>query len=169
MDIITCKAAKAKGLKHYFTGRPCKYGHVDVRYVTGGCATCQREHTKKCYAKHSQQKNKQTCEWREANRDGARAIQRAYYARNSNKIRAEQTLIRAKRLQRVPPWCEKDIILQFYLLCPEGMQVDHELPLQGEFVSGLHVLDNLQYLTEGDNKAKRHFVDLEEYNKCISI
>lgn len=37
-------AAKAAGLKHYFTGKPCKRGHIDRRYVASFCCmTCQRE------------------------------------------------------------------------------------------------------------------------------
>ncbi len=45
MDVISRKAAKAAGLKHYFTGKPCKRGgHIDKRYVASFCcATCARE------------------------------------------------------------------------------------------------------------------------------
>jgi hypothetical protein len=32
-EIITRTAAKAQGLKHYFTGKPCNRGHVAERYV----------------------------------------------------------------------------------------------------------------------------------------
>jgi len=28
-DVVTRKEAIAKGLKYYFTGKPCKHGHVD--------------------------------------------------------------------------------------------------------------------------------------------
>ena len=165
MEILSCKEAKIKGLKHYFTGRPCKHGHIDIRYVTGGCATCQRLHTKKSYDKHSKQKNQETVEWRRQNRESARLIQRNYYEKNSNKIRSEQTKIRAARLLRVPLWSEVKQIETFYLNCPIGFQVDHIIPLQGKFVSGLHVIKNLQYLTESENKTKRNKIDLEELNK----
>lgn len=165
MDIISCKDAKAQGLKHYFTGKPCKYGHIDIRYVTGGCATCQREHTQKSYAKYSKKKNQEALEWKRNNRDKARQLQRDYYARNANKVRAGQSYARAKRMLRIPIWSELDGIAVFYANCPEGLQVDHIIPLQGELVSGLHVLNNLQYLTESDNKAKRNRIDLEDLNK----
>ncbi|MGT2429370.1 hypothetical protein ACU4HD_12665 [Cupriavidus basilensis] len=39
----------------------------------------------------------------------------------------------------------------FYAACPEGMQVDHAVPLNGVFVSGLHVSWNLQYVTPEEN------------------
>ncbi|MEY9198704.1 hypothetical protein ABIA16_003820 [Sinorhizobium fredii] len=35
--------ARERGEKHYFTGEPCKYGHVDIRYTSSGeCAECTR-------------------------------------------------------------------------------------------------------------------------------
>lgn len=45
MRPISRKAAKAAGLKHYFTGKPCKRaGHIDRRYVCSFCCvTCARE------------------------------------------------------------------------------------------------------------------------------
>lgn len=41
MEIISIRAAEAAGLKHYFTGKPCKYGHVAPRYIsTWKCVPC---------------------------------------------------------------------------------------------------------------------------------
>ena len=42
-EIISRKEALKKGLKRYFTGEPCKYGHIDERGVNSGCITCGRE------------------------------------------------------------------------------------------------------------------------------
>jgi hypothetical protein len=40
-EIILRKDAIALGLKKYFTGRPCKHGHITVRDVASrGCMTC---------------------------------------------------------------------------------------------------------------------------------
>ena len=42
-EIISRKDAKAKGLAHYFTGKPCKHGHTDIRRSTNGlCRACER-------------------------------------------------------------------------------------------------------------------------------
>jgi 5-methylcytosine-specific restriction endonuclease McrA len=51
MTPITRKAAKAAGLKYYFTGKPCKRaGHIDRRYVAQfGCMTCVREKAKELF------------------------------------------------------------------------------------------------------------------------
>lgn len=43
MDIITRDKAKELGLRLYFTGKPCKHGHVCDRYVGGKwCVECRR-------------------------------------------------------------------------------------------------------------------------------
>ena len=42
MDIISKKEAKEQGSIFYFTGKPCKYGHLSYRMVTGGvCRECR--------------------------------------------------------------------------------------------------------------------------------
>lgn len=47
---ITRKAAKAAGLKYYFTGKPCKRGHIDKRFVSSfWCLTCGREKAKEAF------------------------------------------------------------------------------------------------------------------------
>jgi hypothetical protein len=66
---------------------------------------------------------------------------------------------RAAKLQRTPAWLdskELDLINDFYMNCPNGYQVDHIIPLQGLTVSGLHVLNNLQYLSVSENASKKN-------------
>lgn len=44
MNIISLKEAVNKGLTRYFTGKPCKYGHVSERLVAGRkCLECHLE------------------------------------------------------------------------------------------------------------------------------
>lgn len=61
---------------------------------------------------------------------------------------------RSAKLKRTPTWADLGEIKEFYKNCPEGFHVDHIIPLQGDNVSGLHVLENLQYLPELDNLTK---------------
>lgn len=43
MKIILRKDAKVEGLKRYYTGKPCKHGHIDERTVSSGrCVECDR-------------------------------------------------------------------------------------------------------------------------------
>lgn len=42
-ELITRKEAKSLGLKRYFSGKSCKYGHIEERYVnSGGCCQCSK-------------------------------------------------------------------------------------------------------------------------------
>ena len=54
MQIISRAEAKAKGPKRYFTGKPCKCGHVAERQVLNAtCVDCQRAANKKSRLKKS--------------------------------------------------------------------------------------------------------------------
>ena len=43
VEIITRETARANGVSHYFTGKPCKYGHVAPRLVcNAACTECAK-------------------------------------------------------------------------------------------------------------------------------
>lgn len=67
---------------------------------------------------------------------------------------------RAAKLQRTPTWSDLEKIKEIYNNCPEGHHVDHIIPLQGEKVSGLHIPENLQYLTVEENLKKGNKFDV---------
>lgn len=60
----------------------------------------------------------------------------------------------AAKLERMPTWVDREAIKEVYRNRPEGMEVDHIIPLRGRTVSGLHVAENLQYLTRKENARK---------------
>ena len=61
---------------------------------------------------------------------------------------------------RTPPWANLDLIKDIYANCPKGYHVDHIYPLRGEYVSGFHVENNLQYLPAIDNIKKGNRIEL---------
>jgi hypothetical protein len=51
--ILSHEEAMALGLKRYFTGQPCKRGHIAERYVRSGiCSKCARENFRRWYAEN---------------------------------------------------------------------------------------------------------------------
>lgn len=74
MEIISRKEALAKGLPRYFTGKPCKHGHVAER--SAGCGKCIACHL--LWAKG----------WRKANPEKQKAKFRSWYSANTEKNKA---------------------------------------------------------------------------------
>lgn len=62
--------------------------------------------------------------------------------------------------ERTPLWAELSLIETFYKNCPEGYHVDHIIPLRGKHVSGLHTINNLQYLLADENRLKSNSYDI---------
>src|SRR5205807_3410513 len=79
---------------------------------------------------------------------------RLYYHKNLKVERARRNARRSRMKLATPPWADMDAIRKFYQACPPGQEVDHALPLKGRRVSGLHVLENLQYLAMSANRRK---------------
>lgn len=81
MEIIDRKTARDLGLKHYFTGVPCKNGGVGERAVRNGGCVCDR-----CKALAA---DKQRARY--ASDPGKHKLsQQRYYAKNSDKLRQER-------------------------------------------------------------------------------
>jgi 5-methylcytosine-specific restriction endonuclease McrA len=64
--------------------------------------------------------------------------------------------IRAQKLNRLPAWADEQKIEQVFRDAPDGLEIDHIVPISGELVSGLHVENNLQYLTTKENASKHN-------------
>lgn len=132
-------AAREAGMKRYTSGRACPAGHVGERFVSNcGCVQCLLEQSKRAHAERREVRNAK-CR-RYAKEHAAENRERSSAARYGS--------------TRVPPWADRKAIQDFYRACPDGMVVDHIIPLQGDLVCGLHVLENLQYLTPLENAVK---------------
>ena len=83
MDIISRKEAIARGLDYYFTGKPCKRGHIDKRKTQQcGCVSCDRDYYKE---------NKETIigrvsKWQKENKDHRAEYMSTYRSDNLERL-----------------------------------------------------------------------------------
>lgn len=118
MEIISRQAAIADGRRTYFSGRPCKRGHISEMHVNEGCLQCKkdrrrpldpnlakarwaayasknRERIRTAYAEYCEKNktkiNAKSAKWRETNRDKAIAASKAW--REENLGRAKEMVL----------------------------------------------------------------------------
>ena len=177
--------AKATGAKYYFTGEPCKHGHIAPRKTKGACVECLKNEWAQALetrAEYFKEYNKS---------DAGQKAKREYYARNKDTVIAaaqarpddaknqykkkykhanpdlyrELVSLRRRRFRdATPKWLSAEQRMEIrlkYRLAIElsratGVRhaVDHEVPLQGEDVCGLHVPWNLRVITQDENLKK---------------
>lgn len=67
VSLIDRKTAKANGLAYYFTGKPCKHGHIDLRRVDScACKTCDVLRAKAHHKANPLKANLASKKWRES-------------------------------------------------------------------------------------------------------
>ena len=136
----TCKDSKPLSEFHIDTSH--KYGRSNK------CKVCKSSYKKTWYEIHKAE----------------RALKDAIWSKNNlDKKRAYRAKRRAAINNRTPKWVDiksiQDIYKKAHIMSLEnGIQyeVDHIIPLQGETVSGLHTLDNLQIIPMVDNRKKAY-------------
>jgi len=160
---MTSVRAKAKqdNKKHYFTGIPCKNGHIDKRQTNDGvCMACAREKFAKWVQLNREKFLERKFLTNEKRRIQAKLFTKQWKLKNPEKRNALEANRRAAKLQRTPSWADKEQIGMWYsvaeVLSRGGVEfhVDHIVPLQGKEVCGLHSHDNLQVLPWFENLRK---------------
>jgi hypothetical protein len=177
MKIITRIEAKQIGSKKYFTGKPCKRGHVCERTVHDRtCVECKKLHNKsettKIYQKKYRKwfhktdkykKSRKACHARKYIRDKEKMLagSKRWKDNHPDKLREYSDLRNTLKERQIPGWCEKELISILYLKRDElneryglNLEVDHIIPLNSKTVSGLHCWHNLQLLDKNANCSK---------------
>jgi hypothetical protein len=86
MNIVTLKEAREKGLVHYFTGKPCKYGHVAERLTCNKtCCVCRKSIDSRSYQKHRESRLGKVKSYYDSNAEKIKQYQRHYGSKPENK------------------------------------------------------------------------------------
>ena len=134
----TRKEAKKTGSKYYFTGQPCKHGHIAARKTKGACVECLKvEWTKGnktradyfCEYNRREDVKDRKNEWYQENRKAVieaaatrpahvlREYRNAWKVNNKTQIRADTKARRRKHREATPTWLtrkQKSEIRQLY-------------------------------------------------------
>jgi len=92
--------------------------------------------------------------WRKNNPEKFDACRKKWRADNPEYYKKKNRRDQAARRAAQPKWADRERIKEIYANCPEGQEVDHIIPINGGIVCGLHVPENLQYLSADENKRK---------------
>jgi len=105
----TAKEARDVGSRYYFTGAPCKHGHIAKRSTsTGNCYECGRISSSENSKKNRERRNESTRRWRENNREKYLELNR----NNVNRIRlrdpeAARMALRERYRKEPEKWKER--------------------------------------------------------------
>lgn len=124
------------------SNKKCRKGlHVWDRESFKQCQECKKDRRTSDVGR--QKSTQEAKEWRAKNMPHVRVYRNEYKT-------AHRRIVK----RNTPKWADLKAIENFYLNCPKGYEVDHVIPFKGKNVSGLHVLNNLQYLTPSENRRK---------------
>lgn len=160
---ICSKCNQTKSYEHFHKGKNYKDGYVNV------CKQCksdirkqyynenklkEADNAKRYYVKNQKRLIQYSQHWRDSNPEYNKKYSQKWRKENKLHKRQQRAKERSDKFKATPKWANLDKIKEFYLNCPEGYQVDHIIPLKGRNVCGLHVENNLQYLTKIENLQK---------------
>jgi hypothetical protein len=116
------------------------------------------------YADNAEKVKASVYEYRRNNKAKIKIASRLRYLETKVAMRPTRAQNAASRKKRTPKWLtdtDRKAMISIYETCAmltkttgTKHEVDHILPLQGEYVSGFHVPANLQILTQFENRSK---------------
>lgn len=154
------KICRKCGIEKPFTQFYKKTGTVDN--LDFRCKSCRKEYSYARYQVETERIKTRMREYYSENVNEAKDRAERWRKANPQKYRASKAKYRAAKLQATPMWADHEAIALIYMNCPNGMHVDHIIPLQSDLVCGLHWEQNLQYLNGTANIAKgnRYWPDM---------
>ena len=148
--------ALRQGVTYYFTGKPCKHGHLSERFAQNrNCREClrirNRARTKQNYwvdygdAEYKERKRRNASKYYHT-RSHKRAVRQRRFFEKASRVATSQGVTELRRLRLEAQLLSIDTGVKH--------EVDHIIPLIHDRVCGLDVPGNLQILTKRQNRRK---------------
>lgn len=182
-EIISRDDARARGLKRFFTGTPCRRGHISERYVADyTCIECthmawRRASVKDYDQKHKDDRKKYSKKWRDENRDISNAHSRRWAKEHPEEHAMRARLRRSRQRNAGGSHTVEEIkalLSKQKFKCAacskrvaDSYEVDHIVPLSK---GGSNDIRNLQILCISCNRrknAKDPFVWAQENGRLL--
>ncbi|GAA0586444.1 hypothetical protein ACFQH5_20410 [Halomonas salifodinae] len=171
VHIISKRKAAALGMKRYFTGKPCRKGHVSEMSVKDrACLECKWDRNRRWKAENAEANAAYQREYQERNRQyfrdwsrfshGAdrarkrrRMLERAGTLNVNDPVFVARNKARLKHLRKLAKQYEEWTGIKF--------EVDHIIPIVSDEVCGLHWYGNWQLIPMKLNRMKRGVITHE--------
>jgi hypothetical protein len=125
-----------------------------------------RERSKTYHEQNREARSKAMREWYAKNKDRMRELNREWVGNNKVRLYARMAARRAKHKRAIPKWLSASDFRNIEAIYQQARDtssltgvphhVDHVLPLNGEYVSGLHVPENLRVVSAVENARKKN-------------
>jgi len=164
----TCKTCQVQKplTDEFWPIRKDRSGFINYRHT---CKPCTNEKLRD-YARERCRKAREA-DGGHATRE---AVRRWKQAHPEDRVAHREGHIKQRvRAEQRPVWRRPSDIQTFYRTARllrdagEDVVVDHVIPLNGELVCGLHVWNNLQFLTRAQNQSKRSLFDPETHREPL--
>jgi ribosomal protein L13E len=140
----------------------------------------QKERHKRWRDKNREHVRAKSRDWKAKNKESVRASEiaymnerggkdrrkiwlKGYYQQNRDELIAKSCAYDSRVRKSRPSWQDqKEINLYYRKARKLGLEVDHIVPINSDFVCGLHCIDNFQLLTREENarKGNRYWPDM---------
>jgi len=139
------------------------------------CKSCRARASRKLYNDKNPQLAKQQAalgksKWKASNPEKVKAYRKTSYERNPQAWKVSARKREFDEAQRTPEWGLEltnlvfeeavDLRLKRGLVTGFAWEIDHEIPLRGKQVSGLHVWNNLRVIPQTLNRRKYNTYDI---------
>ncbi len=172
------KEAIAAGVVYYFTGKPCKHGHVCNRHIKMGCVECARIAQKNYRERNVVSWAAKNVAWRQENKERKAEIDALYREKVKNTRKAQRLMYKTAKRVRGKHDCHTEFDLFVFSEAQELCQIragetgflwhiDHMLPLRGKTDSGLHVAENIQVIPAVLNLLKGNKLIFTDRNSWL--